>query len=64
MNIVYDPSGHGYYIEPGDSRGLVYCNGRIILAPTAVTGSDLIEIGGGRYVIQPLCGDYFPEPDA
>ena len=64
MNIVYDPAGHGYYIEPGDSRGLVYCNGRIILAPTAVTGSDLIEIGGGRYVIQPLCGDYFPEPDA
>ncbi|MBP5174039.1 MAG: FHA domain-containing protein [Clostridia bacterium] len=59
MTVVYDPEGHGYYIEPGDSSGLVYCNGRIILAPTAVEGSDLIEIGGGKYMIQPLCGDCF-----
>lgn len=59
MKIVYDPAGRVYYIEPGDGSGLVYCNGEIILAPTAVTGSDSVEIGGGTYIIQPLEGDYF-----
>jgi len=59
MNIVYDPEGRGYYIEPGTGSGLVYCNDKIILAPAAVSGGEKIRIGGGCYIIQPLEGDYF-----
>ncbi len=57
--VIYDPRERKFYVDAGEGSGLVYCKDRIILHHTAVERGDVIEIGGGKYCLVPLCGNEF-----
>ncbi len=57
--IVYDPMSRGFFIAPGDSRGLVYQNKAPVLSPNPLQDRDLIQLGKTELMFVPLCGDGF-----
>lgn len=57
--ISYDPRRNAFSVLPGDSRGLVYCNGAEVAVATALNAYDRIEVGASTLVFVPLVGPQF-----
>ncbi|MGN0165876.1 MAG: FHA domain-containing protein [Lachnospiraceae bacterium] len=57
--ITYEPKKHAFYIQAGDSSGLVYLNNEIVMSPQLIKAKDTIEIGTEVFYFVPLCDDEF-----
>jgi len=61
--ITYDPRGRKYYISNGNGTNLAYLNDAPVMAPTELTGSELISLGQTTCRFIPLCGKDFDWQD-
>lgn len=61
--LIYEPKKREFFISPGESSGLTYCNGDNVFQPLKLNALDVIELGDSSYVFMPLCGEQFTWDD-
>lgn len=57
--LSYDPKKNEFWIQPGESTGLVYLNGDAVYVPQKLKCRDLIEIGQTRLCFMPFVNETF-----
>lgn len=57
--VVYDPRKKTFRIQAGLSRGLIYLNGKEVIASELLATYDIISIGQSELLFIPLCGERF-----
>lgn len=57
--ITFDPASEAFYLQSGESRGLTYLNGELLLAPQPLKAHDKIRAGATTLLFVPLCGAQF-----
>lgn len=57
-SIIYEPKRKIFYLGEGQNS-LTYCNDELICGKQEINAYDSIEIGGGKYLFIPLCGEKF-----
>ena len=57
--IVYEPEDSVTTLLPGDSKGLVYKNGKVIFIPEKLQSLDRIDIGSSQFIYIALCSEQF-----
>ncbi len=57
--IVYEPRGNQFLAMPGETKELVYLNGKVVLIPTEMKKNDQIQIGEVTLMLVPFCDDVF-----
>lgn len=57
--IVYDPQSNMFLVTPGDSHGLSYLNGSVVLQAQAIKAYDVISLGQTQLTFVPFCGEQF-----
>jgi len=57
--LTFDPKKKQFWIQPGDSTGLVYLNGEAIYVPQSLNPRDTIEIGQTRLLFVPFVNESF-----
>jgi len=57
--ITFEPNEQVFYIQQGESRGLSYLNGEIVLSPVKMKLKDKISVGEAEFLLIPLCTDGF-----
>ena len=57
--LIYEPKKREFYVQTGEGSGLSYLNGDIITETKKIAGKDELELGDGKYLLIPLCGDDF-----
>ena len=57
--ITYEPNDQVFYIQQGESSGLTYLNGDMVMAPTKINERDIIRIGDTAFLLIPLCVNGF-----
>lgn len=57
--ITFDPASEAFYLQSGESRGLTYLNGELLLAPQPLKAHDQIRAGATTLLFVPLCGAQF-----
>ena len=61
--VIYEPKKREFYVQPGESSRLTYLNGDMIMEMKKMNRKDVLEIGDGRYMLIPLCGEDFSWED-
>lgn len=61
--IVYEPKKRDFYLRPGESSGLTYLNGEPAVSSYKMNANDTIELGNGKFIFVPLCGENFSWED-
>lgn len=61
--ITYDPQNRIFFVQPGESRGLTYLNGELLLAFRPIENGEKIAIGGSEFIFVPFCGKDFTWED-
>jgi hypothetical protein len=61
--ITYDPQNRVFFVQPGESRGLTYVNGALLLAAGQLEKGAKIAVGGCEFIFIPFCGDDFTWED-
>lgn len=61
--IIYDPKHRVFYLQNGNSDGVVYLNDSLLLAHEQLSAYDQIEIGNAEFIFLPLCGEHFAWED-
>ncbi len=57
--ISHNPESNRFKILPGDSRGIVYCNGDEVDSPCELHNRDIIKLGQTELLFASLCDDTF-----
>lgn len=57
--IIFEPQKSKFYIQPGESNGLTYLNGDLLLLPNELHQYDKIQMGNAEFVFCPFCGELF-----
>ena len=57
--LSFDPKKKQYWIQPGDSTGLVYLNGEAVYVPQPLQARDTIEIGQSKLQFIPFVNETF-----
>jgi len=57
--LIYDPTDREFLIAAGESTGLIYLNGKRVLAPTALKPHDRLKLGSTELIFVPFCGENF-----
>ncbi len=57
--VSFDPRTREFWIQPGDSSGMVYLNGGAVHVPQRLKERDTIEIGRTKLVFVPFVNDRF-----
>lgn len=57
--ITFDPVAKQFFLQAGDSSGLTYLNGKLLLVPDTLKKYDLITLGECSLIFVPLCGENF-----
>ena len=57
-SIIYEPKKKLFYLGEGENS-LTYCNEELVCGKQELKPYDAIEIGGGKYVFVPFCGENF-----
>ena len=57
--ITYEPNSQAYYVQQGESSGITYLNGNMVMTPTEIKARDSIRIGKAEFILIPLCVDGF-----
>lgn len=57
--LTYEPRKRQFFIQPGESTGLVYLNDQLIFQHEPLKANDQVEFGDDAYLFVPLCGPSF-----
>lgn len=57
--VMYEPHKREFFLKPGDSSGLCYLNGELVLEPKKLQAYDMISLGGTKLMLVPVCGVNF-----
>ena len=57
--IIFDPTKQAFHIQKGESSGLAYLNGELVLEHALLNAYDTIRLGNAEFVFVPFCGDRF-----
>jgi hypothetical protein len=57
--ITFEPQHQVFYIQQGESSGLTYLNGEMVLLPTKMQEQDRIKLGAVEFLLIPFCADGF-----
>lgn len=57
--ITFEPQNQVFYIQQGESSGLTYLNGNIVMTPTQMNAQDKIKLGTAEFILIPFCMDGF-----
>ena len=57
--IVFDYKKSEFFLSPGEGSGTAYLNDELLMTPVKLNSQDVIEIGAGKYLFIPLCGEDF-----
>lgn len=57
--ITFDPVSKKYFVQAGESRGLTYLNGELLMEHKEIVSHDKISFGTSEFVFIPLCSDKF-----
>lgn len=57
--VTFEPVKKLFLIQPGESNGLTYVNGEILMSFSELKNMDRIEMGTSVYLFVKLCGDDF-----
>jgi hypothetical protein len=61
--ITFDPQNNIFFLQPGESSGLTYLNGELLLAPTVIDAYAQINVGDSKLIFSPFCGEQFSWKD-
>ena len=61
--IIFDPAKQAFYVQKGESSGLTYLNGGLVMEHTPLGAYDKIKLGNAEFVFVPFCGDRFTWDD-
>lgn len=61
--LTYEPIKRTFYIQAGESRGIVYLNEEPVLSHSELHAYDKLRLGGSEFVFLPLCGEHFTWDD-
>lgn len=57
--IIYEPKRREFYLQSGNSDGLVYLNDSFMTGSQLLKEKDVVEVGTSKLVFIPLCGTDF-----
>lgn len=57
--IVYDPKSNMFLVTTGDSHGLSYLNGSVVVQAQTIKAYDVITVGQTQLTFVPFCGEQF-----
>jgi hypothetical protein len=57
--LSFDPKKKEFWVQPGESTGLVYLNGDAVYVPVRLKDRDMIEIGQTKLIFQPFVNESF-----
>ncbi len=57
--LTYEPRKRQFFIQPGESTGLVYLNDQLVFQYAELKAYDRVEFGDDAYLFMPLCGPSF-----
>ena len=57
--ITFEPQNQTFYIQQGESSGLTYFNGKMIMEPTKMKEHDRIKLGVAEFLLIPFCTTNF-----
>ncbi|MGN0370217.1 MAG: FHA domain-containing protein [Butyrivibrio sp.] len=57
--ITYEPKKKNFFIQPGESSGLVYLNDELLMSFSQLTAYDSIQLGEAVFKFVPFCGESF-----
>lgn len=57
--IIYEPKRREFYLQSGNSDGLIYLNDSFVNGSQIMKEKDTLEIGSSKLVFIPLCGTDF-----
>lgn len=55
--VIFDPKKRVFWLHPGESAGLVYCNDEVVNAPVQLNPGDVVEMGKTKLVLTPFQSD-------
>ena len=61
--FTYEPNRRKFYIQAGESRGIVYLNKEPVFSHNELHAYDRLRLGGSEFVFLPLCGEQFTWDD-
>ena len=57
--ITFEPQSQTFYVQQGESSGLTYLNGSMVLTPAQMKANDRVRLGQAEFFLFPLCeGDF------
>ncbi|MDR1588915.1 MAG: FHA domain-containing protein [Oscillospiraceae bacterium] len=57
--IVFEPKSGMFFVQPGESGGLTYLDGVLVLTPVQMNAYSKISVGGCELIFIPFCGEHF-----
>jgi hypothetical protein len=57
--VTFEPKRASFWLAPGESSGLVYCNGEIVHAAMELKPGDVVEVGQSKLVLVAFVGEAF-----
>ena len=61
--ITFDPQNMDFYIQKGESSGLTYLDGKLIMSFEKMEAYSKITMGTSEFVFVPFCGERFKWSD-
>lgn len=57
--VVYEPNKREFLVQSGESSGLTYLNGELLMGFKPFVQDDKLTVGGCEFLFKPLCGADF-----
>ena len=57
--IIYEPKKREFYLQTGNTEGLIYLNEHFVDGTQLIKFKDVIEMGSSKFMFIPLCGEDF-----
>lgn len=57
--LVFDPRTNRFFAAPGNSTGLCYLNGGMVLSQVELKKNDVLELGSCKLMLIPCCDEHF-----
>lgn len=58
-SVIFEPNNRVFYIQSGESSGLTYVNGELVLAAKELKENDVINLGRSSFVFIEFSGEHF-----
>lgn len=57
--VVYEPNRREFLVQSGESSGLTYVNGELLMGFKPFAEGDKLSVGGCEFLFKPLCSEKF-----